>query len=51
MNEAQVKRLFKIANFLKIEYNEEEMNIFDFQEMIYQKINEWEEKNNKEFPI
>lgn len=51
MNEAQVKRLFKIADFLGIKYNEKEMNIFDFQDMLYEKMQEWEEENGKEFPL
>lgn len=51
MNEAQVKRLFKIANFFGIKYKEKEMNIFDFQDMLYSKMQEWEEENGKEFPI
>lgn len=51
MNETQVKRLLKIAEFFGIKYNEKEMNIFDFQDMLYEKIQEWEEENGKEFPL
>lgn len=51
MSENQVKRLFKIAKFLKIKYNEKTMNIFDFQDYLYEKMMEWEEENQMEFPI
>lgn len=51
MSESQVKRLFKIAKFLKIKYNEKTMNIFDFQDYLYEKMMEWEEENQMEFPI
>lgn len=51
MSESQVKRLFKIAKFLGVKYNENEASIFDFQDHLYEKMMEWEEENKMEFPI
>ena len=51
MNEEQVKRLFKIAKFLEIQYDEKKMNILDFQDVLYEKMTQWEEEHQEEFPI
>ena len=51
MGEKQVKRLFKIAKFFGIKYKEKKMNIFDFQDLLYAKMTEWEEENGMEFPM
>ncbi len=51
MSEKQVKRLFKIAKFFWVKYNEKQMSIFDFQDFLYTKITKWEEENGTEFPM
>lgn len=51
ISEGQVKRWFKIAKFLGVKYNEKKMDIFDFQEIIYEKMMEWEDEHQQEFPM
>lgn len=51
INAYQVKRLFEIAKFLGIKYNEKEMNILEFSDYICDKMTEWEDENQTEFPI
>lgn len=51
INESEVKRTFKIAKFLGVKHNEKNMDILDFREYLYEKMMEWEDENQEEFPI
>lgn len=50
MSEKQVKRLLKLADFFGIKTSKK-TNPFELQEELSEKIEKWEEDNQREFPL